>query len=338
MNTFSKIVLCCFILLFTTNIKAQDIHLSQFYTAPLLLNPGLTGHIEGKYRFNLNYKRQWTGVTKSGVFNTPALSFDINLKKKKESRHSFGLGLAMFNDLSGSNNKLSNLSVMLSGAGHFNIDKNEKHYISLGLNTGFSNKRFKTQDMIFASQYDGLNFDEDRASGENFENTSFFNVDTRVGLVYAAYPSAKTHIKLGGAYFHAVKMKESLYGLDENRPSRIVASGEMYHAMNPKFALQPYVLFMTQAKAMETLFGANIYFIFGFENAFFLGGAYRMNDAAIATAGVEIKKFRLGLSYDITTSDLGSITRGKSDFEISLQFIGLSKEDSKPILPALRYF
>ncbi len=331
---FILLILCSW------KLNAQDAHFSQFYTTPLLVNPGLTGHIEGKYRINVNYKRQWTGITSSGVYNTPALSFDLNLKTKKESRHSFGLGISAINDLSSSDNKLTNLTIMLSGAGHFNIDKNEKHFISIGLNGGFTNRRFKTQDMLFASQFDGEILNADRSSGETFENTSRNNVETRAGLIYALYPSAKTHIKMGLALMHLVKIKENITDdpLVENRPYRFSANAEMYHSINPKIAIQPYVLFMRQAKAMEIAGGANVHFVFGFDHSFFIGGGYRVNDAAVATMGVDFKNMRIGLSYDVTTSQLGNVTRGKGDFEISFQYIGLSKEDTKPILPALRYF
>ncbi len=332
------LLLLGFLIFSPLEMNSQDVHFSQFCMTPLILNPALTGHIEGKYRINLNYKRQWTGVTRSGVFNTPALSFDLNLKTKKEKRHSFGLGLAAVNDLSSSNNKLTNLTVLLSGAGHFSLDKKEKHFISIGLNGGLMNRRFKTQDMLFASQYDGYTLDSDRSSGETFENTSFFNIDSRVGLVYAVYPSAKTHIKIGGSFLHVLKMDEGVSNVENARPHRIIANAEIFHSINPKIGIQPYFLFMTQAQAMEVAGGANIHFTFGFDNAFFVGGGYRWQDAAVATIGLDFKNMRLGMSYDVTTSKLGALTRGKGDFELSFQFIGLSKEDSEPILPALRYF
>ena len=53
--------------------KGQDYRYSQFYNAPLLLNPALTGEPKTDYRLNANYKNQWSSVTDG--FKTTAASF-----------------------------------------------------------------------------------------------------------------------------------------------------------------------------------------------------------------------------------------------------------------------
>ena len=40
---------------------AQDFHYSQFYAAPLYLNPALTGSTELS-RIGFNYRKQWPGL------------------------------------------------------------------------------------------------------------------------------------------------------------------------------------------------------------------------------------------------------------------------------------
>lgn len=323
---------------FIQDIKTQDVHFSQFYAAPLLLNPAMNGHIEGKFRLNLNYKRQWTGITKSGVYNSPAISFDMNVRKRSNSRHSFGWGISLLNDLSSSDNKLSNLTVLIGGAAHLNIDKNEKHFFSIGIQSGFLNRRFKTQNMLFASQFDGESLNANISSGEQFSNTNIMNVDSRIGIIYSAYPSAKTNYKMGVAVFHPIKFNESIFDLEYERSINYVTHGELNHFFNSKVGIQPYFQFMSQAKVSELLLGSNVNFIFGNENIFFVGGGYRVNDSAIVTVGAEVNKFRLGLSYDVATSDLGMITNGRGDIELSFQYIGISKKSEEPVLPALRYF
>ena len=46
------------------DVKAQDIHLSQFYTQDHLLNPARVGDHTGDYRISVNYRNQW----RSGAF------------------------------------------------------------------------------------------------------------------------------------------------------------------------------------------------------------------------------------------------------------------------------
>ncbi len=55
------------ILIFTGQSNAQDPRFSQFFSAPQLLNPALTGVFDGEYRVNINYRNQWNSILdKSG--------------------------------------------------------------------------------------------------------------------------------------------------------------------------------------------------------------------------------------------------------------------------------
>src|SRR6476619_4042250 len=52
--------------------KAQDIHFSQFFEAPLLRNPSLAGIFAGDYRVQGVYRDQWNSFTnayRTGSFN-----------------------------------------------------------------------------------------------------------------------------------------------------------------------------------------------------------------------------------------------------------------------------
>jgi hypothetical protein len=52
------LLLCCW----NTRLTAQDKHFTQFYAAPLALNPALTGALDGKYRVSTIYRDQWRKV------------------------------------------------------------------------------------------------------------------------------------------------------------------------------------------------------------------------------------------------------------------------------------
>jgi hypothetical protein len=52
--------------------KAQDLHFSQFFEAPLLRNPALAGLYEGDIRVQGVYRNQWNSVSfpyQTGSFN-----------------------------------------------------------------------------------------------------------------------------------------------------------------------------------------------------------------------------------------------------------------------------
>ncbi|HEY0262305.1 MAG TPA: type IX secretion system membrane protein PorP/SprF, partial [Chitinophagales bacterium] len=48
---------------------AQDVHLTQFFTNPLILSPSSTGNFQGNIRGGANYKEQWAWATNAQTFN-----------------------------------------------------------------------------------------------------------------------------------------------------------------------------------------------------------------------------------------------------------------------------
>lgn len=66
-----------FISLFFSGLcAAQDPEFSQYYAAPLYLNPAFTG-TTNDHRFISNYRDQWPAVAQG--YRTYALSYDYNL-------------------------------------------------------------------------------------------------------------------------------------------------------------------------------------------------------------------------------------------------------------------
>ena len=82
-------------LLFKPTATAQDPQFSQFYAAPLYLNPALTGNTF-QDRIILNYRKQWMGIAPG--YETFAVSYDHNDTKL----HS-GFGGMVLRDVAGSN-------------------------------------------------------------------------------------------------------------------------------------------------------------------------------------------------------------------------------------------
>ena len=81
-----KIYAALFVLLFSINAFAQDIHFSQYYASPLTLNPALTANINGVFRVAANYRNQWFNVpTLNSVapYQTYQVSFDAPILRER---------------------------------------------------------------------------------------------------------------------------------------------------------------------------------------------------------------------------------------------------------------
>lgn len=79
-NYFNRILLIFIGMAFILSVNAQDIQFSQFYAAPLFLNPAMTGSTE-LTRVGINYRNQWPGLNHS--FNSYSAyidhySYDLN--------------------------------------------------------------------------------------------------------------------------------------------------------------------------------------------------------------------------------------------------------------------
>ncbi|MBL7917459.1 MAG: PorP/SprF family type IX secretion system membrane protein, partial [Bacteroidia bacterium] len=167
-------------LLFCTKTNAQDIHFSQFYESPLLLNPAAAGAINSDFRFAINYKNQWKSVI--NPFKTVALAFDtkIYLNKKKKGNY-FGVGASMFNDKVGAA-KFTTNQLNIDVAYHLLINRHNS--ISAGVKTGFFERHIDPSGLKWDSQYDGKGYNASLPTRENMTFQSYSKLDLGAGLLY----------------------------------------------------------------------------------------------------------------------------------------------------------
>jgi len=326
---------------FTLQLNAQDIHFSQFYQAPQQLNPGLTGHMLGKYRFNANYRRQWAQISGRPVYETPAIGFDMNILGKKDHPNTLGLGIILMNDQS-SGGILQTFNLAISAAYHIDLTNNSKNYLSFGLQGGVINKRLRSNEVGFASQFNHTTHEIDltMSSGEMFGSNSIYQPDLRFGIVFAAFPNTRTRFKIGGGAYHLSQAKESFVQELTTVPMRFVGHADARFKLSDKLALEPKILYQNQANASELVGGLlfDILIAPKSKTSLYLGGEYRLGDAAIAIAGLRLFDTDIGVSYDFNLSDLKTASQGNGALEFSLiKMFRRAVEPVDPILPAIRY-
>src|SRR3982751_3033452 len=72
---------------------AQDPKFSQYFAAPLSLNPAFTGFFDGDYRIAANTRQQWGNL--GDPYNTYSVSGDVKLLEDENFINSyFSLGLS----------------------------------------------------------------------------------------------------------------------------------------------------------------------------------------------------------------------------------------------------
>ena len=321
-----KLYILALLILTVVISRAQDIHYSQFYASPLTLNPALTGINDCNYRACINYKNQWHSISAPTTYTTPSLSFDINnLAARYIKKGVLSAGMLVLQDQAGDGN-LSNLSILGSAGYMYTFDAKRIHNVSLGIQTGYVQKKVDPNKLDFEDQFNGTDFDHTLSNNEPFAKLGFGYLDFNAGILYLANISPKYSFYAGGAAFHLIQPKETFL----NNPNSKLGMRMVVHAggkakLNDVWSIYPSVLYMTQSAAQEINFGTNVgYHVSNanMEAEFYFGGYYRWDDAVNVLVGGEYKSVKLGLSYDVNISSLNSATNSKGGFELSLSYTG----------------
>lgn len=207
------------ILLCEITVTAQDPQFSQFYAAPLYLNPALTG-ATGQARAGINYRNQWPAIDAN--FTTMSAYFDYFIEDK-----SSGVGIILNRDVEGLAG-LRSLSVGLQYSYELYLTKN------LGFRPGVQVALYN-RDINFDRLTFGDEFDEDRGTfidgttAEEFRtNFSKTFVDLSLGGVFftkVAY--------LGVAVFHLNQPNQSIIDEDSPLPVKLSVHGGFKFHMKP---------------------------------------------------------------------------------------------------------
>lgn len=317
------------LLLSSWKLNAQDIHLSQFYEAPLTRNPALAGIFTGDYRFQVLMRRQWSSV--ANVFQTGVFTREYKMPIGK-SDDFITAGVQMFADQAG---RVSLTNSQLHGAVnyHKSLSAEKPMYLSLGITGGLIRKSINLSRVTTDNQWIG-GFDGSRPIGETHLVPEFFAIDAGVGLSYNANfgRKEKNMFFVGAAIHHLNKPRNSFYASDNiPLPQRKVIS------VGVRWGVDDYASFVVQAD--HTSQGGSEEFIGGALYSYNLdrdpdnpvytihGGAFiRWKDAIIPVIKLQKKELAIGISYDINTSPLKAASRGRGGFELSVSYIGFTKK------------
>jgi type IX secretion system PorP/SprF family membrane protein len=318
------------------DLQSQEIHFSQFYSAPLITNPANAGMSGEDMRIAINYRNQWAKV--SAPYKTFSASLD---RKLAILNHSFGIGGVILHDQSSSFNLSAN--EFLLSFSYSRIVNN--HQFSIGLQPGFVSKSFNLEDITFGSQFDptGLFFNGSLPSLESGLAGQINYLDVNVGIFWRTlirYIMPSAGISVSHVNLPVEKFSTSSSGT--HLPAKLTFNGEVIIPLNSRIDLTPLLLYSYTPGTNEFLAGT----IGGYSiNSFtipvkevYAMTMIRLNpmrniDAVIFGGGAKFLKFNLGLSYDFNISPLRSVTNFNGGFEISITYTGSKRAQENPNLP-----
>lgn len=313
-------------------LKAQDPQFSQYYAAPLYLNPAFTGTTQD-HRFIANYRNQWPNAARG--FVTYAFSYDYNLYN-----YNSGIGFLATVDQAGTAGmKSSQFNFLYS----YKWNISSKWVISAGLNFGYAFRSIDLNKLIFGDQ---LQFDSDGNVPSddpaifNLGTSSYFDFNSGV-LAY------NKNFWFGFSASHLNTPNRSLLDQESVIPIKTSFHGgvriPLYVGPFKKeniSVLSPSFVYKRQGQFDQLDLG--LYFLY---DPVVIGLWYRgipiqqnvkdniSHDAVVVVLGFQFEKMEVAYSYDFTVSELGPISGGTHEvalkYKLGIQMQSKTKKKEK---------
>lgn len=341
-----------FIFLFAINILiGQNSNFSQYYAAPLLLNPALGG-VDPHYYFGANSKAFWNRA--NNAYSTSQLTaiLPIYVKGHTKHPHKGGVGFTLFNETAGKSIILRNTGMLINGSYNLMLDRQGENMLSSGLQIGMFNKKIDFDDLTWGSQYDPFTgFDEKitpSLQSEVKQNVLFPTVN--LGFVWYNNPrqrGAKMVVNkfAGFSLYNLTRPNESILKNSTYRNSTYIKLHGGFDLVSAyrNLTVSPNLYILTYNRKMVVNIGS--YFTYKMENNLTnrgsfhyltLGSWYRLGDSFILSVGYQGERYTFGMSYDSNISTKTYTNFAGAAMELSLSYRILKdlrvKKFSTPLL------
>lgn len=291
---------------------AQDAEFSQFYAAPIYLNPALAGSSDAP-RVGLNYRDQWPGLN---AFVQYAVSYDQPIKALNG-----GIGLFIMQDDAGDGVfKTTHIDIAYA----YNLRLGNNSVIKPAIKASFFQSTFDNSRLTYGYDANGNRLDA-TATGETVLSGSKSAPDVGVGAII----SSKIAFA-GFAVDHLLNPNIAFGDQASNLPMKITVhagSNISVGGRGSNSSISPNILFQNQGSASQLNLG--FYYNLG---PLVLGAWYRYaftnSEAFIPLVGFKTGKFRIGYSYDLGLSEIRAASGGAHEVSLSLDFNNPAKKSN----------
>ena len=314
-------------------VRAQDVHFSQYFANPIYLNPAYAGSVVCP-RITLNFRNQWPSL--SGEYTSYSASYDQHFPKI-----SGGIGVLFLGDYAATGGQIVTNAISLIYS--YKADLTRKVAMRLAVQATYQQKRLDFNKLTFQDMIDpkyGFVY----ATQEYFPRWTKGIADFSAGIVVYS-----DHYYGGIAVNHFTQPHESFFdntGKETRLPMKITGNfGAVLdikrHLKSEKtlgdVSISPNVIFQYQSRfvggAAYTTANYGMYLTC---YPMVIGGWFRQGlknpDAAIFLAGIEYSFMKIGYSYDFTIpSRKYNRARTGGAHEVSAQFYLPCPEKSRRI-------
>jgi type IX secretion system PorP/SprF family membrane protein len=323
-NTY-RLFLLAFGIFLIFEAKGQDPQYSQYYAAPLYLNPAFTGS-ELVPRVGINYRNQWPGL--EAQFTTFSAYFDTFLDD-----YNSGVGLLVMSDTEGAA-KLRSTTV--AGFYSYELRLGEKAYFRPGFRASYIRRDIGFfENLVFANQIDPTNPFGPVGPGTDLpgfgEPVNLLSLSAG-GLFFTDkfwFGVSADHLNQPNQSFLEDGISNLPYKLSIHTGYRISLGTGGYrsdftHMYKERFIV-PTINYKRQGPFEQLDLGAYLYLEPLIVGLWYRGLPYRPveqqsnRDALVIMAGVNLLSgISIGYSFDYTVSRLGIQSGGAHEISMSI--------------------
>jgi type IX secretion system PorP/SprF family membrane protein len=311
-----KLLYTLIFLLLVGALRAQEIHFSQFWANPLLLNPAFSGNSGCSLFAGLDYRSQDGSI---GVpYVTESAIVDGRLRPAFIGYGWFGLGATFYADKAG-DGALKTTHAMGYFAYTMGFNKRETVFATVGVGVGRVWKSLNTDALTSPSQ--AANIINNLPPGPfsiDITNSSLSYTDFNAGVLVNFLVNRGPRFIVGASLQHVNTPVVSFFSNNANRLDwKMVFHAQAEYTLEDKFILRPGIMASTMASTKEIIAGSNL--LYGFYDVQLIGGLWvRVAGDIIPMAGLEYKGLTFIASYDANISPLHKATHMAGGYEFSL--------------------
>lgn len=294
----------------TLAVYAQDPGFTQYYAAPLYMNPAFAGTTQ-QHRAAVNYRNHWASLP--NAFVTYALSYDYNIKGSNSN-----VGLVVSTDRAGTASlRTTNLGAIYS----YSIPLNDKIRVMPAIQVGYVSQSIDFSKLVLPDQLQFGNSGAPSTDPDLRNTTGVSHFDFSSGFLF--YDSKRW---LGFSAHHLNRPNQTMIDGESTLPIRysVHAGWKIPLNLGPMrrgitSSINPSVNYRQQGRFNQLDIGANYYY-----RMLMLGLWYRgiplqqdmprtVNHDALAVAfGLSMNNLIFAYSYDMTISKLNPAATGGS--------------------------
>ena len=286
-------------------VTAQDLEFSQFFNAPLYLNPAYAGVDDGP-RFAANYRNEWAGL--GNAYISYSASYDQHFDAVGG-----GIGVIVLSDRQAKGLYVGN---SVTGIYSYQINLSRKFAMQAAAQISLVQKRIQNDQLVFA---ENINPDDgtilSTGSVDLPDKSSVTFPDFGAGFLFY---TQKTYF--GFAMKHLTSPNESLITGQSSALSYLITGNFVveFHSrstIKTPVYFSPNIFIASQAKFKQLTAGAvmGVGVVYG---GLYYRTTFTNGDAVILMAGLQKGVFKFGYSFDATVSSLKGSAGGTHELSL----------------------